>query len=198
MTDLATLAEDLHQNAREKGFYAHEDWLYAEVEETEGILATLSEEDESLRPAYEDRLKHQRLAISEHYGNRLMLLSGEAVEAHEEVRSGRGIGEVYHKTETTYVPNEAGFYDAGAPLRKPEGVLAELADVAIRDLETIAGILRRLTEPEQVDLRQAIPTNSATTFDENGNPERVNTAEVIVHKHEFNLQRAAMHGGRKF
>lgn len=198
MTDLAALAEELHDNAREKGFYAHEDWLYAEIAETEGILATLSEEDESLRPAYESRLKHQRLALTEHFGNRFMLISGEVVEAHEELRSGHGVGEVYHKREQVYVPNEAGSYDASEPLLKPEGVLMELADTGIRDLETIAGFLRRLTEPQQVDLRRAIPENSATTYDDNGNPERVNTAEVLVHKKDFNAKRAAMHGGRKF
>lgn len=197
MTDLATLAEELHQNARDKGFYAHEEWLYAEIKETEGILLTLDPLEEDERPHYEERLKHQRLALTEHYGNRFMLISGEAVEAHEEIRSGHGVGHLYHQRQQTYVPNETGTYDAGEVLHKPEGVLMELADVGIRDLETIAGILRSLTEPEQVELRNVLPENSATTYDENGNALRVNTAEVLIHKRDFNAKRAAMHG-RKF
>jgi hypothetical protein len=200
MTDLAALAKDLHENAREKGFYAHEDWLYAEIEVTEDTLAnnTLVAAE---RKYFEDRLKHQRLQLSEHYGNRLFLISGEATEAHEEVRSGHGVGEVYHKTEVVYVPTEDGSYGVGDSLAKPEGVLMELADVGIRDLETIEGILGRLTEEQRSALREAIPVNSATTYNEG--PEGpvarwVNTAEVLVHKHEFNQKRAAMHGGRKF
>lgn len=191
MTDLAKLAEDLHENARDKGFYAHEDWLFSEVEHTRGLLDNDEDLVGSERSYYEDRLKHQELQLTEHYGNRLMLLSGEAVEAHEEIRSGHSVGTVY-----TSDPNGGTLKYVG-PNGKPEGVLMELADVGIRDLETIAGILRRLTDPEQVDLRNAIPENAATTYDENGNAQRVNTAEVLVHKKDYNAKRSAMHG-RKF
>lgn len=60
----------------------------------------------------------------------LMLMVTELAEAAEEVRNGRGVGEVYSDpARNILVPD--GF------IEKPEGFLAELADVFIRCGDTI-------------------------------------------------------------
>lgn len=51
--------------------------------------------------------------------NRLMLVVGEVIEAHEEIRAGRDVTEQYYSIDKD-------------GLDKPEGVPAELADVIIR------------------------------------------------------------------
>ena len=61
----------------------------------------------------------------------LMLMVTELAEAAEEYRSGRGLGEVYYDT------NRAVNTPEGVALFKPEGFLAELADVYIRIGDTI-------------------------------------------------------------
>lgn len=60
--------------------------------------------------------------IAMYNGNRLMLIAGEATEAHEELRNGKDPSETYYAT---------GNNDTGA-LQKPEGVPSELADIIIR------------------------------------------------------------------
>lgn len=59
-------------------------------------------------------------------GNKLMLIVSEAVEAHDEIRSGHTAYETY------YVPKEAVLIDAP---EKPEGVPSEIADVVIRSAD---------------------------------------------------------------
>jgi hypothetical protein len=70
--------------------------------------------------------------------NRLMLIVGEASEAHEQIRAGRAVDEIYYtcakcKQETKRIALQVHFISecCGAPC-KPEGVLSELADVVIR------------------------------------------------------------------
>jgi len=59
-------------------------------------------------------------------GNRLMLIVGEASEAHEEERAGVSPAETYYPTK----PDDDRNYEIGA--FKPEGVPSELADIFIR------------------------------------------------------------------
>lgn len=61
----------------------------------------------------------------------LMLMVTELAEATEEVRSGHGVGTVYYNHDRIVET------PGGAPLAKPEGFLAELADVLIRMGDTI-------------------------------------------------------------
>lgn len=79
-------------------------------------------------PAAESNLRN-------YYGNKLMLIVSEAVEAQDELRSGHAMDETYFNDEK---PD------------KPEGVPSELADVVIRafDLAGESGIdlARAITE----------------------------------------------------
>lgn len=187
MTDINDLAEQLYANAREKGFYDHED---------------------DLRQDNDDRgTAFTKTILTEHFGNRLMLIAGEAVEAHEELRSGHGVAELYFSGDEG---------EDGRPcnsewpvasfdqtvLLKPEGVLAELADIAIRTLETMASILEQASEREKAKLRAQVPQNEATALQLNNDGtlelEQVNVGEVIILKHDYNLSRQRMNGGRKF
>ena len=66
--------------------------------------------------------------LRNYYANRLMLIVGEVSEAHEELRKGHSMDDVY------YTRTNSG--------NKPEGIPSELADSVIRvfDLATEAGI----------------------------------------------------------
>lgn len=108
MTDKLTLTEDdfavltkfqnvAHANARAKGFHDVADRMkaYAEaVRVTDPEVANL--------------------IISNHYGNRLLLIVGEAIEAQEELRHG-------HAADEEYIVNG-----------KPEGMPSEVNDIQIR------------------------------------------------------------------
>lgn len=184
MTDITDLAEELYANARAKGFYDHEDALRAKVAIDPSAFA--------------------KTQLAEHFGNRLMLILGEAVEAHEELRSGRGVAELYFSgdpSSTTGLSEWPVSGDDQEKLLKPEGVLAELADIGIRVLETMTSILQLASDEEKAKLRAQVPHNEATTMHVRGQGvvvEDVNAAEVIVMKHEYNTQRSHMNGGRKF
>jgi len=190
MTDINDLAEELYANARAKGFYDHEDGL-------------------RVKQALDSTGVFTKTLLAEHFGNRLLLIAGEAVEAHEELRSGRGVAELYFSGDVNGDSEyPVASYDQ-TMLLKPEGVLAELADIAIRTLETMASILELASDEEKAKLRAQVPQNEATAFrsGEGLDPktnyppiemEQVNVGEVIVLKHEFNQSRAKFHGGRKF
>jgi len=88
-----------------------------------------------------DLAEIQAANLRNYYANKLLLIVSEAVEAHDELRTGHGM------TETYYAPlidewgkvTGAGWEDGP---QKPEGVPSELADVVIRvfDLADEAGI----------------------------------------------------------
>lgn len=61
----------------------------------------------------------------------LMLMVTELAEATEELRDGRGVGEVYFNEERLVTSPD------GEQFAKPEGFLAELADLFIRAGDTI-------------------------------------------------------------
>lgn len=183
--DINTLANDLYENSRKKGFYALEDVLRARA---------TGQQAEDLA------------ILTEHFGNRLMLIAGEAVEAHEELRSGRKVGQLYFSAPKGMYEGDPDHHDAIdelGNLLKPEGVLMELVDVGVRTLETIAGILAQMTPEEKATLRSQVPQSEATEFEvtqgATGYPRvgeiyNVNVAELFMLKAEYNAQRAAMHG----
>lgn len=70
-------------------------------------------------------------------GNKLLLLVGEVIEAHEEIRNGRRVDEIYYPTNTE---DPTAFRDSTGKLHKPEGFLVELADLSIR-LDDLVGFL---------------------------------------------------------
>lgn len=140
----------VHQRNREKGFYDYEQDLAM----VKGLL------DETYRGAEFqgfgseapvalsiDLSRYWALArIVKDYEQamlerKLLLVIGELCEAHEELRSGRGVRESYTVSpngskHVVTNPNEL------SPGEKPEGFPIELADAQIRlwDLEEVAGI----------------------------------------------------------
>lgn len=189
MTDIDALSRELYANARDKGFYEHEDWLRRQL--------TIAEN------AGEGNAPHARTQLAEHFGNRLLLIVGEANEAHDELRSGRGVAELYfsepgHPDNTNSRALPAGF--EGGPMHKPEGVLAELADVAIRTLETMQSILDQTTWSETQELRRRVKGVAVDDTDdiEFVNGDRVAVGDIIALKHRYNLSRAPKHGGKAF
>lgn len=188
MTTITEFANELYANSRSHGFYDHEDRLRAFAAER--------------YPRAVDN-EYARTQLAEHFGNRLLLIAGEAVEAHEELRAGRSVGGLYFSdgSETFDTPFHP---ENTSVMYKPEGVLAELADVAIRALETMAGILAQLTDEEAEKLRGQVPPSQHTDSVVDGDPMDgpapgpVNVAEILNLKHEFNLSRAPKHGGKAF
>lgn len=99
---LTKFADYCNEQSRARGFH-----------ETPDKLKDLAE---SLRES-DPVLSEYLLAV--YYGNRLMLLSGEITEAHEELRSG-------HTMDESYEVNG-----------KPEGVPSEAADIFIRLMDLV-------------------------------------------------------------
>lgn len=83
-----------------------------------------------------------------YYGNRLMLISGEVAEAHEEIRAGKALNETYYSDSTHPVPVEPFPYVEVVHVPKPEGLPSEVADIFIR--------LMDLVEEADIDLADAI------------------------------------------
>lgn len=201
MSTITEFAEELYENSRAKGFYDHEDWLRSQVEKSGTAVAMSTNAD----PTQSFSNLHENLsaALAEHYGNRLLLIVGEAVEAHEELRAGRGVGELYF---TDRHGNPGGHFEntLTGDRYKPEGVLPELAEIAIRSLETIAGILANLPAADAEKLRKQVPLGKHTRMVSEGNPYNgpvpgdVTVAEILNLKHEFNMSRAPKHGGKAF
>lgn len=190
--DISALANELYENSRAKGFYDHEDRLRQQVEDA-GEVA------HKLRVPLAGHAGFVRTQLTEHFGNRLMLIAGEAVEAHEELRSGRKVDELYFSGDSdgaeTRWPVQS---EDQQTLTKPEGVLMELVDVGVRTLETIAGILAHMSPEDSATLRSQVPESEATRYPVgDDDPLNVNVAELFVLKANYNAQRAAMHG-RKF
>lgn len=64
-------------------------------------------------------------------GNKLMLIVSEAVEAHDEIRSGHAADETYYPTAPE-ARLQRGYAEAVGTKFKPEGVPSEVADIVIR------------------------------------------------------------------
>lgn len=133
-----------HENARAKGFHKHGDEVRKRL-----ANATRRHDDYVAGAEYDNNtinevtvasllaeVEFYKMVLAEHYGNRLMLIVGEVVEAHEEIRAGHDVTEVYY-----------------GPDGKPEGVQIELADVGIRLDDTFGemGIDRELAEAEKAE-----------------------------------------------
>lgn len=122
------------------------------------------------RPTGETALAHYR-------GNKLMLVVGEVIEGHEELRKGKAPDETYYVAPELPLSlvAEVGVDRARKLIRednegrpqKPEGVPSELADAVIRILDFCGA--------EKIDL-----------------------AGIIEEKLAYNMTRAQMHGGKKF
>lgn len=136
-----------HERAREKGFHNMTDHLRAE--------------GRSLKAEGYDSLSNYMLSI--HRGNRLALIMDELVETREEIRKGKLPDEIY-----TSVTDET-------KAAKPEGYLAEMADVFVRFGDTIAEE-DHYSDIDFIDL----------------------FLDVLDSKISFNAKRSHMNGGKKF
>jgi len=153
--ELSRLQAYCYGSAQDRGFHKA-----AEILAEATATADSPAQKKALEAAFIDRA-----------GNRLMLIVGEANEAHDELRSGRDPNERYYS-----FPKDAEPHPGETPLHwqnrtgllaKPEGVPSELADIVVRVMD-FAG--------------------------EHG----IDLADAIQEKLAFNEQRAAMHGGKKF
>lgn len=200
--DINTLANDLYENSRKKGFYDFEDSLRNRLALSQAALNHQQPEVQESKWGSANAVEQDKTMLTEHFGNRLMLIAGEAVEAHEELRSGRNVGELYFSAHFKEDPDELVPFDPNTGKRlKPEGVLMELVDVGVRTLETIAGILAQMTPEQKATLRGQVPqsvfterrTGEGSIF-ANNELGPVTVAELFMLKANYNAQRAAMHG----
>lgn len=120
-----------HSQSRARGFHDEPDRMKA-------LTTALRKSDAELAD-YIDAM---------YYGNRLMLISGEVAEAHEEVRAGHALNETYYSDSTHPVPVETFPYAGVVHVPKPEGVPSELGDIFIR--------LMDLAEEANIDLAAII------------------------------------------
>lgn len=121
---LRALQNFCYQNARSKGFHEAADDLHNEF--TRASFGDNETLEKVLRDAKADRA-----------GNRLMLIVGEANEAHDEIRKGYAPDfewVSYPKSLVDEVGEEraAELFAEKGLLPKPEGVPSEIADIVIR------------------------------------------------------------------
>lgn len=186
--DINELARELNENARDKGFYEHEDWLKEQLRIAE----------EGGDPKF---IKHAKTQLAEHFGNRTFLIASEATEAFEELRSGEPADGLYFRQKNGKGARDHDAVDEFGNLNKPEGNLMELVDIGVRTLETLHGLLANMNEHDMATLREQIETSEFTDLNQIDGKyvytERVNVAELFHVKMRYNASRAAMHG-RKF
>ncbi len=188
--DINDLARELNENARDKGFYEHEDWLKEQLQ-----IAKESGDAKAI--------KNWTTALAEHFGNRTFLIASEAVEAFEELRSGEPVDGLYFRQKNGKGPRDHDAVDEFGNLNKPEGNLMELVDIGVRTLETLHGYLANMTEHDAATLREQIMPSEHTDAVVGGDPldgpvpGPVTVAELFHVKMRYNASRAAMHG-RKF
>lgn len=87
---------------------------------------------------YAEGVKGDPEALVRTQANALLLIVGEAIEAHEELRAGRPAHHRYYSggfDMGTTASEENKSLDRAGRLRKPEGVPSEIADVVIRCLD---------------------------------------------------------------
>lgn len=153
---LTELLEYCYGSAQDRGFHQAADLLSKWRTENAGN----PELSKVLDAAFIDRA-----------GNRLALIIGEAIEAHEEIRKGRAPGERYYSFPDGAQPHQGEtplhWQERTGILAKPEGVPSELADIVVRVMD-YAG------------------------------EHKIDIADAIREKLDFNSQRAAMHGGKRF
>lgn len=110
---ISNLQDYCYAASRARGFHAATD----DLKQAQSFVKTLR--DGPARDFIERALTNAEL---DRFGNRLTLIIGESIEAHEEVRSGHAVTEEW----TNQSPGKEG---------KPEGVPSELADALIRILD---------------------------------------------------------------
>lgn len=87
---------------------------------------------------YTDSVRHDPEALVRVQANALLLIVGEAIEAHEELRAGRPSHQTYYSggfDMGTTESEQRKRVDRAGRLRKPEGVPSEIADIVIRCLD---------------------------------------------------------------
>lgn len=110
LTELDELAAQCYQNSLEHGFY----------------------EDMKYHPSIE--------AMRSYWGNKFTLIHGEISEAHEELRSGHTLDEVYENEDKP---------------GKPEGVTVEVIDAIIRSLDFLGYVQGRYgLKPSEIFARK--------------------------------------------
>lgn len=144
---IRALQKRAYENSRAHGFHETDEWLDGMIEEGH---FTVDRDRDFVIPAehvgeFVTRMQELRDAYR---GNRLMLIAGEVTEAHEELRSGHAPDETYFPEQLEPVHEGDGVEFRTVRSKKPEGVPAELADIAIRVLDT--------AEAWKVDLEQEI------------------------------------------
>lgn len=134
---LPALQKRAYENSRVHGFHETDEWLEQAIADLHDVVDRKVVElriDPEAALTWLLRMKELRDAYR---GNRLMLIAGEVTEAHEELRSGHAVDEVYFPEQVKLELNDEGLYDeVNVASKKPEGVPAELADIGIRLLDT--------------------------------------------------------------
>lgn len=116
-TDLRALMRLAHENSTQKGFHEYGRELRRRIEAADSAGAV-------------DELAFLESGYQRYLGNALMLLVGEASEAHEEVREGRAPNETYFEAALHHDRRDS------TAQAKPLGFASELADIFIRLLDT--------------------------------------------------------------
>jgi NTP pyrophosphatase (non-canonical NTP hydrolase) len=131
VTDIRELQTLAHDNAVAKGFhnYGHElrqrlQHAQERLEFVEGVM-----DDDTVEMVRSD-VAFLEGSWTRYVGNAIALIIGEASEAHEEARKGRGVNETYYSMK--YDANT----DLSTAVAKPEGFVSELVDLLIRTLDT--------------------------------------------------------------
>ena len=103
--------------------------------------------ENSQKHGFWDDVPQDEAAYLAYLGNKIMLTVGELVEAHDEIRAGKGPGEIYYPTNP-----ENHFEGRNGELHKPEGMLVELADAIIRIEDLAEYISRRNNAPTLAEI----------------------------------------------
>lgn len=145
---IRALQKRAYENSAAHGFHETDEWLEQTIADLHDVVdqkteSIVIEGDDAL--IFLMRMKELRDAFR---GNRLMLIASEVTEAHDELRSGHAVDEVYFPEQLEPVHEGDGVEFRTVRSKKPEGVPAELADIAIRVFDT--------AEAWRVDLEQEI------------------------------------------
>lgn len=139
----------------EKGFHERGDFL----------RATLAEAEAHGTARYGLSLEFWRATLNDYIANRLLLVVSEVVEAHDEIRTGRTVGEVYYPTWQKAA--DASDDPAGFPFElgkfKPEGFLSEIVDAGIR----LHDLAEEFTLPAPEMTQEKLAYNSTRPFKHN-------------------------------
>ena len=118
---ITELVEYCRQISAEHGFHERGVTKMQRVYEAAGVVGA---------PGDPEYLEEAKADFVDYLNTRLLLIVSEVTEAQDELRSGRGVADVYYKEATP---------------QKPEGFLSELVDALVRTLD-LAGELDKLMD----------------------------------------------------